>query len=84
MDREFLQARIDATKAQIIEYENAVLQISSGAFQSYNLNTGQTTQTVTRFDLNRLQSTIDSLYNRLATLEARVSGCGVVTAGPAW
>lgn len=84
MDCEFLRERIEATKAQIVEYENAVLQISTGVMQSYNLNTGQTTQTVTRFDLNRLQSNIDSLYNRLATLQARLTGNGVVYVGPAF
>jgi hypothetical protein len=84
MDCEFLRARIEATKAMIILYEDAVLQLSTGAVQSYSLNTGQTTQSVTKFDVARLQADIDGLYNRLVTLEARLTGNGTIIAGPAW
>lgn len=76
--------RLDAARARVIVYEEAILQLSTGAVQSYTLNTGQTTQTVTKFDLDRLQATLTGLLNQVATLEARVHGCGVVTAGPAW
>jgi hypothetical protein len=84
MDAAFLQARIDATKAQIIAYEDAATALASGGVQSYTLDTGQSRQTVTRLDLDNLQKTIDSLYNRLATLEARLNGSGTVTVRPAW
>lgn len=84
MDCQFLQDRIDATKAQIVLYEDAVMQLSTGAVQSYSLNTGQTTQNVSRFDINRLQTTIDSLYNRLVVLQTRLTGNGVMNMGPGW
>lgn len=84
MDREFLKGRIEATKTLIVAYEDAVSQLSSGAVQSYSLNTGQTTQNVTRFDVARLNGEIDGLYNRLATLEARLNGSGVVISRPGW
>lgn len=84
MQGQFLQERIEATKAQIVVYEEAILQLNSGAVQSYTLNTGQTTTTVTRFDVARLNQSLDSLYNRLATLEARLTGSGVVKVNPAW
>ena len=83
MDRAFIQARIDATKAQIVAYEDAVLALAGGV-QSYTLDTGQSRQTVTRFDLIDIQKTIDGLYNRCATLEARRNGSGTVTARPGW
>lgn len=83
MDATFLQARIDATKAQIIAYEDAATSLGGGV-QSYTLDTGQTRQTVTRVDLADLNRTIESLYNRLATLEARRNGTGVVTGLPSW
>lgn len=83
MDAAFIQERIDATKAQIIAYEDAAVALASGA-QSYTLDTGQTRQTVTKLDLTSLQRTIDSLYNRCATLEARLNGSGTITARPAW
>ena len=84
MDREFLKERIALTKTLIVAYEDAATQLSSGAVQSYSLNTGQTTQNVTRFDVARLNGDIDGLYNRLATLEARLNGSGVVIARPGW
>lgn len=83
-DCNFLRERIESTKAQIIIYEDATMALESGSLQSYSLNTGQTTQYVTKFDLARLQKHIDALYNRLAVLEARLTGNGTKIAGPAW
>lgn len=84
MDCEFLRARIEATKAMIIVYEDAIMSLQTGAVQSYSLDTGQTTQSVTKFDVARLQANLDGLYNRLVTLEARLKGNGSTIAGPAW
>lgn len=84
MDRTFLQARITATQAQIIAYETAIDAIISGGVASYTLDTGQTNQTVTKLNLAATQRTLDSLYNRCATMEARLNGSGVVTVRPGW
>ena len=84
MDCTFLKERIASTKAQIIVYEDAILSLESGEVQTYSLNTGQTTQSVTKFDVARLQASLDGLYNRLVTLEARLTGNGSTIAGPAW
>lgn len=83
MNQEFLQARIIATQAMIVAYEDAAAALASGV-QSYTLDTGQTRQTVTKLDARGLQATIDQLYNRCATLEARLNGSGVINARPAW
>lgn len=83
MDRAFLQDRITATKAQIVAFEDAALALGTGGIQSYTLDTGQSRQTVTKLDLEWIQRTIDSLYNRCATLEARLNG-GSVVVSPAW
>lgn len=84
MDRTFLTQRIEATKALIVAYEDAVSALGSGgAIQTYSLDTGQSRQTVTRADLIRLNDMIASLYNRLSTLEARLYGAAI-TARPAW
>ncbi len=83
MDRTFIQGRIDATKVQIVAYEDAAAALATGV-QSYTLDTGQSRQTVTKLDIGALQRAIDSLYNRCATLEARLNGSGTVTARPAW
>lgn len=83
MDAAFIQARIAATKAQIIAYEAAALALGAGV-QSYTLDTGQTRQTVTKLDLIGIQTTIDSLYNRCSTLELRLNGGGSIISRPAW
>jgi len=82
MDRAFIEARITSTKAQIVAYEDAATALASGV-QSYTLDTGQSRQTVTKLDLNAIQNTIDALYNRCATLEARLNG-GCTTVRPDW
>lgn len=79
----YIQARITATEALITAYEAALLALGTGGVQSYTLDTGQSRQTVTKLDLPALQRTLDSLYNRLVTLQARLSG-GTVMAVPAW
>ena len=84
MDRAFIQDRITATKAQIVAYEAAAEALATGGVQSYTFDTGQTRQTVTRMDLAALHRTIDSLYNRCATLETRLNGSGTLTARPTW
>ena len=84
MDSKFIQARIDATKLQIVAYEDASLGLASGAIQSYTLDTGQSRQTVTKLELSVLQKAINGLYNRCATLEARLNRSGVLTVRPGW
>jgi len=84
MDSDFIQDRITATKSQIVAYEDAALALGTAGVQSYTLDTGQSRQTVTRLDLEWIQKSIDALYNRCATLEARLNGSGTVTARPVW
>ena len=82
MDSAFIQDRITATKAQIVAYEDAAAALAAGV-QTYTLDTGQSRQTVTKLNLTEIQNTIDRLYNRCATLEARLNGASV-TAQPNW
>lgn len=70
---QFLCDRIAGIEAQIIAYEDAVAALNGGV-QSYMLDTGQTTQRVTRTDVLDLQKAIDSLYNRRDVLRVR---CGL-------
>lgn len=72
-DATFLQARLTAVEAQIVAYEGAVLALGNGV-QSYELNTGQTTQRVTKVDLVRLSNLLDALMNRRQTLRALLNG----------
>ena len=84
MDTAFLQERIEATKAAIRAYEDAQLALATGGVQSYMLDTGQSRQTVTKLDLDHLRKTLQSLYNQLATMQARLTGGNVVTQRPCW
>lgn len=84
MSREYFLTKIASTKTLIDAYEAAILALGGqGAVQSYTLDTGQSRQTVTRADLATLNKTLDSMYNRLAVLEARIYGA-TITARPAW
>lgn len=83
MDTAFLQDRLAVTKALIIAYEDAFLAFAGGA-QSYTLDTGQSRQTVTKADLVGMHTIIESLYNRCATMEARLTGSGSLTMIPIW
>ena len=74
MTPEYIQTRIAATEALIESYEAAVLSLSTNDLQSYTLDTGQSSQTVTRKDLSRLNSDIDKLYSRLSMLHQRLNG----------
>ena len=77
MDSAFIQDRITAAKAQIVAYEDAILAITIGGVESYDLDTGQTRQKVTKLNLKAMQDALDGLYNRCTTLEARLNGSGV-------
>ena len=83
MSSDFWQEQVTQTKAIITAYNAAILALSTGKTQSYTLNTGQTTQAVTRKDIGRLNGDLDVLLNRLATLEARCDG-SAHTVQPAW
>jgi len=79
MDNTFLQARIDATKIAIVAIEDAVLALApNGGINEYTLDTGQTRTRVTRQNITELNRMLDSMYNRLVTLEARLNGSGSV------
>ena len=84
MDRTFTLERIAVTKALIVAYEDAIAAMAgANGVEAYSLDTGQDRQSVTRADIPRMQKMLDGLYNRLATLEARVYG-GTTQARPCW
>lgn len=75
IDTAWLEARIARKKELIIAYENAIEALAGGA-QQYTLNTGQTTQSVTKANLGSLRVALNGFENDLATLEARLCGAG--------
>lgn len=85
VDRTFLEERITKTEALIEAWEDALTFLAThGGIQSYTVDTGQSRQVVTRSDIGTINRTIDSLMNRLSTLEARLNGSGVLNARPGW
>lgn len=84
MNGTFLDDRITKTKALIVAYEDAITALATHGTQSYKLDTGQSVQSVSKFDLPRLNTMLDSLYNRCATLETRKTGSGTTNVRPAW
>lgn len=83
MDASFLIARRDATLIQIQAYEAAVAALSSG-IEEYTLDTGQSRQTVRRFDIAKLNAVLDSLMNRYAILCKRIDGPQGTVGVPDW
>jgi len=73
-----LKERITYTKSLILKYEAAIDAVLLGGMSSYELDTGQSKQKVTKFDAEKLNKALDALYNRCATLQTRLSGAGNV------
>lgn len=84
MDATFLQEQIDQIKAIITAYNATILALTIGQNSQYTLDTGQTRQTVTKLDLDKLREDRQSYMNELATLDARLNGSGSLTVTPAW
>lgn len=82
--RQFLQERIDATKANIVELEDAASSIVSGQVGFYTMNTGQGVVTVTKLNIKTLYEMIDLLLSRLSGYESRMNGSNVQYGRAAW
>jgi len=79
----FWAGRLAVARNLVIAYDAALLALAGGA-QSYQLDTGQTRQMVSKANLRDLEATRAALLNEVATLEARL-GCGGSThAVPNW
>lgn len=84
-DLSYWADRLTAAQTALAAFEAAELAFATnGAIEEYEIDTGQTRTKVHRSDLGEIRRTIASLYNRVATLEARVSGCGTTRVRPAW
>lgn len=66
--------QLTKAKAQAIALDTAIVFLYANPHKSYTLDTGQSSQQVSRPDLDSLQRQYDSLLNRIATLEARCYG----------
>lgn len=73
MANTFWQERLAKLELQIAAYEDAIDALLAGA-ESYTLDTGQSRTVVKKWDIEKMQKTLDSLLNRYSTLEARCTG----------
>ena len=70
----FWLEQITQAKAQATALNTAILFLYANPHKSYTLDTGQSSQQVSRPDLDSLQNQYDGLLNRIATLDARCNG----------
>ncbi|MBE9491112.1 MAG: hypothetical protein IMY67_12510 [Bacteroidetes bacterium] len=82
MIKDLLQTLITANEAQILAINNALIALSSG-IQTYRLDTGQNITNVTRFDINDLNNTLQSLINQNSIYCNRLNGRGTIIGRPA-
>jgi len=83
MSTEFWETRKQRTATLIELYENAIEFLSSNPTKSYNLDTGQSTQEVTRFDLPNLEQSLSRVENKYAVLCQRTRTTPTIST-PAW
>lgn len=74
-DTAFWEAQLASAKQAATAIQAAILALTIGGIQSYQLDTGQTRQLVTRASLSSLREALSSTLNLVATLEIRL-GCG--------
>jgi hypothetical protein len=81
---DFLLTQIEPLKARIAAYILASSELASGAIQSYELESGQTRQKVTKANIDLLEQAISAAMNQLTTLEARLCGSGTIRVIPSF
>jgi hypothetical protein len=81
-EENFLRERIAKLEEAILKVEEAVILIAGGA-TSYSLNSGQTTQSVTKTSSSELKNTLNELLSMRAGLKAQLDGASV-NLRPGW
>lgn len=83
-NREYYLNEYENLKIILFEYDKAIMSVSN--HKSYTLNTGQTTQTVTRHDLSALINARNSILSQMRELELflGIGKKGVIKVEPAW
>lgn len=84
MDETFRLERVAKLKTLIIATEDAILALTSGGHDSYELMTGQGRQRVTRLDIDKLKNSYKAYMEMLAELEATLEAGSTVQATMRW
>ncbi len=82
-DLSFWRERLTKSKELVVVIEDAITFLTVNPTQSYKLDTGQSEQEVTRTNLPGLNKMLESVLNRIATLEQRLNSKPTSHA-PAW
>ncbi len=82
---EHLENEYQNLKNLVFKYDEAISAILTGGHQSYQLDTGQSMQRVTRFNIKEIQEMRDIAAGKLADLAVRLrKTAGQIQALPAW
>lgn len=84
MNKSFIQARVTFYENLIAVYEAALLAFDNPTLEQYTLNTGQTTQTVKRRDIQMLIDKLDGIYNQHSIWCNRLNGGNTTIMRPGW
>lgn len=76
----FLEEQLTEVEAQITIYRAAIRAVIAG--QTYRLDTGQTSVSVTRVNMTELRRALDSLMNERAILRQHLGCSGNVVLSP--
>ncbi|AEM22153.1 hypothetical protein Bint_1534 [Brachyspira intermedia PWS/A] len=82
--KEYYKNEYNNLRILLFEYDKAILSVQN--HKSYTLNTGQTTQTVTRHNLSELIEAKKDILNQMRELEMHL-GIGkpsVIHVNPSW
>ena len=82
---EHLENEYQNLKNLVFQYDEAIAAILTGGHQSYQLDTGQSMQRVTRFNIKEIQEMRDVAAGKLADLAVRLRKTAGQKQGlPAW
>ncbi len=76
--------QLTKAKEQAGALDAAIVFLYANPHKSYTLDTGQSSQQVSRPDLSSLQDQYDNLLNRIATLDIRCNGGAAQQIRPGW
>lgn len=78
MASNFWQERLVKLQLLVVNYEDAIAYLTLNPTAEYTLDTGQDRQQVKKHDLAALQTSLNSVLNMVATIEARCQGAAMV------
>lgn len=84
---EFWQNELINLRILLNEINKGILVLMQGNHQSYKLDTGQSAQSVTRFEIDELNEMRTTIMSQVDDLEAKLNlGCSpsIIQVRPAW